>query len=157
MAKNGNIHPTRIFKEPNDIYKAFNEYKEQLKQKSSEWLKVQYVGKEGGRVTDEQKLPLTLDGFEVFCYDKYGCVEQYFKNQDGYYDDFIPICSRIRKEIRDNQILGGMLGFYNASITQRLNNLHEKVVSTNTNINHNSEDLSQEDIKKISDELENDY
>ena len=32
----------------------------------------------------------------------------------------------IKKEIRDNQIIGGMLGVYNANITARLNNLVEK-------------------------------
>jgi hypothetical protein len=150
------MHPSRIFKSPDDLQKAWNEYKEDLKKQSEKWLKVQYVGKEGERVTDAQKVPMTMEGFEVFCYDNYGCVNQYFDNKDGYYDEFVTICSRIKKEIRQDQITGGMLGFYNPSITQRLNNLHEKVVSTNTNINHNSEDLSADDIKRISDELEND-
>ena len=35
--------------------------------------------------------------------------------------------TNIKKEIRENQITGGMLGIYNPSITQRLNNLVEKV------------------------------
>jgi len=55
----------------------------------------QYVGKEGQRMTDAMKLPYTMDGFEVFCYNNYGCVEQYFKNKDGYYTEFVPICSHI--------------------------------------------------------------
>ena len=50
----------------------------------------------------------------------------FFKNQDDYYSDFIPICSRVKKEIRENQITGGLLGFYNPSITQRLNSLVDK-------------------------------
>jgi len=120
------MHPTRIFKSPEEIEKAFNEYKENLKEQANEWLKVQYVGKDGDRKTDAQKLPYTMEGFEIYCYNKYGCVEQYFKNQDNYYDDFIPICSRVKKEIRENQITGGLLGFYNPSITQRLNNLTER-------------------------------
>ena len=81
-------------------------------------------------MTDEMKLPYTMDGFEVFCYNNYGTVEQYFKNKDGYYTDFVPICSHIKKEIRENQITGGMLGIYNPSITQRLNNLAENTKTT---------------------------
>lgn len=127
------MHPSRIFKSPEDLKKAFNEYKDDLKKQESEWTKVQYVGKEGDRVEDELKLPLTMEGFELFCYDNYGCVEQYFKNQDNYYEDFIPICSRIRKEIRNNQITGGMLGVFNTSITQRLNNLKEQIEQENIN------------------------
>jgi hypothetical protein len=119
-------HPSRIFNTPEALEKAFEEYKANQLKKAKKWLRIQYVGKEGVRKTDAQKLPLTMDGFEIFCYKKYGCVEQYFKNQDNYYTDFIPICSRIKKEIREDQITGGMLGFYNASITQRLNGLAEK-------------------------------
>jgi len=119
-------HPTRIFHNPEDLEKAFSEYKEDLKEQSKEWLKIQYVGKDGERKADGQKVPLTMEGFERFCYDRYGVVEQYFKNQDDYYSDFIPICSRVKKEIRENQITGGLLGFYNPSITQRLNSLVDK-------------------------------
>lgn len=126
MAKKGNIHPKRIFKLPEDLKKSFVEYKEDLKEQSNEWLKVQYVGKEGDKVTDAQKVPMTFEGFKRFCREKYGCVEQYFKNQGGYYDDFIPICSHVKEEIRENQIIGGLLSFYNPSITQRLNGLVEK-------------------------------
>ena len=120
------MHPTRIFKSPHELELAWKAYKNHLIEESSKWLKIQYVGKEGQRMTDEMKLPYTMDGFEVFCYNNYGTVEQYFKNKDGYYTDFVPICSHIKKEIRENQITGGMLGIFNPSITQRLNNLVEK-------------------------------
>ena len=141
----GNIHPKRIFKQPEDLYKAFIAYKEHLKQEADNWTKIQYVGKDGMRVTDNPVLPLVMDGFEVFCYEKYGTIEQYFKNQDGYYEDFIPICSHIRKEIRTNQITGGMLSQFNASITQRLNNLEDKLVNT-TKVR--IEGISTEDLEK---------
>jgi hypothetical protein len=127
MAKNGNIHPTRIFKNPDELEHAFQLYKDDLLLQAKEWQKVQYVGKEGQRMSDDIKLPYTLDGFEVFCYKNYGTVEDYFKNKDGYYTDFSPICTYIRKEIRANQITGGMAGLFNPSITQRLNNLVEKI------------------------------
>jgi len=124
------MHPTRIFKTPDELENAWNLYKESLKQEALEWVKIQYVGKEGQRMEDPLKLPYTMDGFEVYCYKNFGTVEQYFKNKDDYYNDFVPICSYIKKEIRTNQITGGMLGIYNPSITQRLNNLVEKNETT---------------------------
>jgi hypothetical protein len=126
MAKNGNIHPTRLFKEPKDLEDAWSKHKQELNIESLKWLKIQYVGKDGERKEDPQKIPLTLDGFEVYCYEHHGYVGQYFDNRDGIYEDFVAICSRIRKECRADQITGGMLGFYNPSITQRLNSLVDK-------------------------------
>jgi hypothetical protein len=120
------MHPSRIFKTPDELEIVWTSYKESLKQEANEWLKVQYVGKEGQRMEDAFKLPYTMDGFEVYCYKNHGCVNQYFDNKDGYYDDFVTICSHIRKEIRSNQITGGLLGVFNPSITQRLNGLTDK-------------------------------
>ena len=126
MAKNGNIHPSRIFKTPEELQEAFNKYKEHVIIESNKWLKVMYVGKEAHRVEEPQKVPLTQEGFERFCYNNYGSVSHYFDNHKGYYDDFGAICTRIKREIREDQITGGLLGFYNPSITQRLNNLIDK-------------------------------
>ena len=127
MASYGNIHPKRIFKTVEDLEKVWLEYKEDLIIKKNDWLKVQYVGKDGSRVTDPVKIPYTFEGLKRYCWDeKIGCIEQYFTNQDGVYKDFIGICARIKNEIRENQIIGGMNGFFNPSITQRLNSLSEK-------------------------------
>ena len=120
------MHPTRIFEDSKALGKAWDEYKENLKDQSNEWLKVQYVGKDGDRKADPQKVPYTFEGFKRYCRINYGEVEQYFTNQDGYYGDFIGICRAIKDEIRENQIIGGLLGFHNPSITQRLNGLVEK-------------------------------
>jgi hypothetical protein len=127
-----NIHPSRIFKTPEELEEAFKGYKKQLNQQSMEWLKVQYVGKDGERREDPQKVPMTLEGFKRYCRENHGDVSEYFLNRDGYYDDFTIICLRIKDEIRENQIVGGLLGFYNPSITQRLNGLTEKVETDNT-------------------------
>ena len=126
------MHPTRIFKSAEELEKAFEEYKLFLEKESKEWVKVQYVGKDGDRREDPQKVPMTMEGFERYCYKNHGKVDQYFHNKDGYYEDFVTICSHIKKEIRENQIIGGLLGFYNPSITQRLNGLTEKVETDNT-------------------------
>ena len=76
--------------------------------------------------------PLTLEGFENYVADQEVClsVDQYFSNQDGLYDEYMGICSRIRKVIRQDQIEGGMAGVYNPSITQRLNGLTDKKETT---------------------------
>lgn len=126
MAKNGSTHPTRLFKKVEDLKKVFDEYKIDLKNQSNEWVKVQYVGKDGNRVEEPQKVPMTFEGFKRFCRNKHGEVEQYFLNTNNYYDEFIGICHAIKEEIRENQITGGLLGFYNPSITQRLNGLAER-------------------------------
>ena len=121
------MHPTRIFKKPEDLEKVWKSYKEDLKERSKQWDKIQYVGKDGSRKVDHPKLPLTLEGLKRYCWDEnIGNIEQYFVNKDNLYDDFVSICSRIKNEIREDQIAGGMLGFYNPSITQRLNGLAEK-------------------------------
>lgn len=105
----------------------WNKYKNQLQEKESQkWLKVQYVGKDGDRVTDTPPMPLTYEGFKVFMYNNLGVIHQYFENQDGLYDDFMEVCSHIKDEIRANQIQGGLLGYFNPSITQRLNGLADK-------------------------------
>lgn len=119
-------HPTRIFNKPEELQKAWNDFKKDLELQSEQWQKIQYVGKDGSRVAEPQKVPYTLEGFKRFCRIEYGEVEQYFTNQGGYYDDFVGICRAIKEEIRENQIVGGLLGFYNPSITQRLNNLTER-------------------------------
>lgn len=129
------MHPTRIFKTPEELATAFTNYKISLKETAKEWEKIQYVGKDGERKTDFPKMPLIMEGFEVYCYEHHGCVNQYFDNKDKYYDNFVTICSRIKREIRADQIQGGLLGFYNPSITQRLNNLKEQSeVNTTANV-----------------------
>lgn len=120
------MHPTRIFENEEKLLQAWNSYKEGLKEQAMQWPKIQYVGKDGTRVTDYPIVPYTLEGFKRYCRENHGDVSNYFDNSGELYNDFKAICSRIREEIREQQIIGGMLGFYNPSITQRLNNLTEK-------------------------------
>ncbi len=77
-------------------------------------------------MVDYPVIPYTLEGFKRYCFENHGDVGQYFDNKGSYYNDFVVICSRIRMEIREQQIMGGLMGFYNPSITQRLNGLVEK-------------------------------
>jgi hypothetical protein len=67
-----------------------------------------------------------MSGFRVFAHDNGLVVHDYFANTGGRYSAFTTICTRISDEIRNDQIQGGMVGQFNASITQRLNGLTEK-------------------------------
>jgi len=85
-----------------------------------------------GVITEMHTPPLTMDGFEVYCFENGVTVEHYFRNTNEAYNDYCGICSYIKKVIRKDQIEGGMVGQYNPSITQRLNNLTEKTdITTN--------------------------
>lgn len=125
MAKVGR---PRNFESPNDILEAFEEYKKEVKNNPRK--KHVFVGKDGNSEYEILERPLTMEGFYCFCFERNGHIEQYFKNIDNAYSEFIPVCSRIKQEIRRDQIEGGMVGQYNASITQRLNGLREQVDQT---------------------------
>jgi len=116
----------KAFKSPEELYSYFKEYKDQTK--NSPIMVHDFVGKDGLSVYREREQPLTIEGFECFLYDKEVIADlgDYLANKEGRYEEFATICSRIRKEVRADQIKGGMSGIFNASITQRLNGLVEK-------------------------------
>jgi hypothetical protein len=108
---------------PELLYELFDKYKSKIHENP----RYQYqLDKTGKVVPVPLRVPLTMEGFNVFCYNEIGFVEQYFENRDSRYSEYVGICSHIKKEIRQDQIEGGMVGQYNASITQRLNNLIDK-------------------------------
>jgi len=76
--------------------------------------------------------PLTFIGFQNWLDDNdiITDVTDYFENKDNRYDQYIRICSRIKRNIQQDQIEGGMAGIYNPSITQRLNGLVDKSETT---------------------------
>ena len=115
---------------PEALLELFNRYKENLKEQGKEWQKIQYVGKDGFKAIDDMKVPMTMEGFRRFGYDNGVTVKNYFDNKEDVYKDYYTICSRIRDEIRENQILGGLLVVFNPSITQRLNGLKESIDQT---------------------------
>lgn len=111
---------------PEIMWTLFEEYR--TKVKSDPFIVVDYVGKDAIPVDRKKEKPLTMDGFQNYLDDQgvITDVTDYFENKENRYKDFVRICSRIRREIRQDQIEGGMAGIYNPSITQRLNNLVEK-------------------------------
>lgn len=118
---------TKYIERPEDMLILFEKYKQYAIEQCEQWKQFQYVGKDGMRVEDKLKVPLTMEGFRIFGYNNGVTIKHYFDNTDDRYADYCTICSRIKDEIRENQIIGGMLGMYNPSITQRLNGLTEKV------------------------------
>ena len=111
---------------PEILWEHFLSYKKEGK--SNPILVKDWVGKDAIDVYREKEKPLTIDGFECWCYDNgiISDLSQYFANTEQRYTEYQTICSRIKKAVRTDQIEGGMSGIYNPSITQRLNNLVEK-------------------------------
>lgn len=120
----------KLFETSEQIWNAFCEYEKWVKINPRK--RMQFVGKDGDKVWEELERPLTLEGFEEYCLENYSDVHNYMDNTEGRYEDYKAICSRIKKAIRCDQIEGGLVGQYNPSITQRLNNLVDKTETHNT-------------------------
>lgn len=116
---------------PELLYELFEKYKS----KTHENPRYNYQLDRNGKIVPiPLRVPLTLEGFKIFCYNEIGVVKHYFDNTDNRYEEYSTICSCIRDEIRNDQIEGGMVGQYNASITQRLNGLAEKTQNENKTV-----------------------
>ena len=126
----------KTIEKPEQMWELFEAYK--ISVVKNPILIQDFVGKDGCMVYRERQRPLTMEGFENYCEDNICFVHQYFVNQEGRYGDFVNICSRIRRTIRQDQIEGGMASIYNPSITQRLNNLTEK-----TDVTSNGKELNE--------------
>ncbi len=145
---NKNIHPTRVFKTPDELLKAWDEYKQYKDKESSKWAKVQYVGKDGNRVTDNPPMPYDLDGFISWYHVKYKrFIHQYFKDTDNYEPEFLPIVTHIIAERNDNIKTGTLLGFFNSSMGNRIVGLADNQKTENTNNNNHSGSIKIEVIK----------
>jgi len=111
---------------PELMWQYFLQYKEEVK--SNPILVHDFVGKDGDEAHRKKERPLTMEGFEnwLFRQDIIAEISDYLEDKQGRYTDYAPICRAIRREIRQDQIDGGMAGIYNPSITQRLQGLVEK-------------------------------
>jgi hypothetical protein len=117
---------------PDKMWELFEAYRKEVKDNPR--TNHVFVGKDGLSKNQELERPLTMEGFyEYVCERKDTKFEtdspdlsDYFENKDERYNEYIRICSRIKRNIRQDQIEGGMVGQYNPSITQRLNGLTDK-------------------------------
>lgn len=126
---------------PEKLYSIFEDYKKSLKPREIQKATA------AGVKSEFHKPPLTMEGFEVYGYSIGVTLEHYFRNDNGSYDDYCTICLRIKKEIRRDQIEGGMVGQFNPSITQRLNGLTEK-----TDVTTNGKEISKIEIQIVTNE-----
>jgi hypothetical protein len=118
---------TKNIETPDKMWEYFLAYKKHVK--DNPIIVKDWVGKDATDVYREKEKPLTFIGFQNYLDDQdiIGGVEHYFANVDNRYTDYIGICLRIKRNIQDDQIAGGMVGIYNPSITQRLNGLTDNV------------------------------
>lgn len=109
------------------MWELFTQYREATK--ANPIKQHDYSGKDAVEIYRQKERPLTMEGFENYVADipkMPKALDHYFANIDGIYPEFLAICSRIKRAIRQDQIEGGMAGIYNPSITQRLNGLVER-------------------------------
>jgi hypothetical protein len=129
---------------PNKMWELFMAYRDEIKNNPIQLVEQKrgntIIPKDAGLSKEDLKdlfepivhlpaqRPLTMEGFENYCADNdiINDLGDYFSNKNEQYTEFSTICSRIKRTIRQDQIEGGMVGIYNPSITQRLNNLVEK-------------------------------
>jgi len=125
---------------PDKLWELFLAYKKEVK--SNPIIIKDWVGKDAEEVYREKEKPLTMVGFECFVLDHteitYPDLTHYFENKDQSYKDYFPISSRIKSEIKNDQVTGGMTMIYSQNLTARLNNLVEK-----------TEDVTPQQPKKL--------
>jgi len=117
---------------PEKMWELFEKYKQEVK--SNPTIVKDWVGKDAEPVYREKERPLTMVGFECFVMNNtkitYPDLTDYFENKDERYSNYIPISSRIRAEITNDQINGGMTMIYSQNLTARLNNLSDNTKNT---------------------------
>jgi hypothetical protein len=128
-AKNPKGRP-RNFKDPGEIWKLFEEYKIYC----SENPRFTFTASLGKIVKVPHFKPLTIEGFETFCYSKSLTISHYFENREGRYSEFCDIVTRIKREIRGDQLEGAFVGQYSSNIVARINGISEKTENINRNI-----------------------
>lgn len=133
---------------PEILWQHFLDYKKSIK--DNPILVKDWVGKDADEVSKPKERPLTMVGFQNYLDDQdiITDVTDYFENKDDRYSDYIRICSRIKRNIQQDQIEGGMVNIYNPSITQRLNNLTENVDMTSKGEKINQPQAIQIEIVK---------
>ena len=119
---------------PKKLYELFTQYKEWVSQNP---IKVHdFVGKDADEVYRLKERPYTMVGFECFVMDNTNIthpdLSHYFSPNDENYKDYFAISTRIKSEIQNNQVSGGMVGIFNPSLTARLNGIKEQTESNIT-------------------------
>jgi len=119
---------TKLIETPDKMWELFTAYKKEVK--DNPIIVKDWVGKDSEQVYREKEKPLLMVGFECYVMEHtemtYPDLSDYFENKDNRYADYIPIVSRINKEIKNDQISGGMTMIYSQNLTARINGLVDK-------------------------------
>lgn len=119
---------SKLIETPERLWTLFEGYKKEVK--ANPVIVKDWVGKDADTVYREKEKPLTMVGFECYCMEHteitYPDLTSYFDEKIESYKDFFPISSRIRSEIKNDQITGGMTMIYSQNLTARLNGLVDK-------------------------------
>ena len=115
-----------MFTDPEILRQSIQEYFD-LTDSRRDWDGQEWVGKDGDEVTVKKRVPFTLKGLCVFL----GVSSHYFsefKKSQTFQNnpEFLEVYTWAEDIIQTQQIDGGLLGYYNASLTARLNGLTDK-------------------------------
>jgi acetylglutamate kinase len=118
----------RYIQTPEKLYELFEQYTEDTKRRVRTIPKATNKG-----VLYEEHVPtLTIDGFKTYANKQGTDINRYWYNVDGTLNEYVSIVTRIKEEIRNDQVEGALVGQYQQNIVARLNNLTEKTdVTTN--------------------------
>jgi hypothetical protein len=122
------MYKKKYIETPEKMWELFVSYRDWCK--ANPRYQYSLSNKTGEATAIPLERPLTQVGFRSYAADNGCTVTDYFSNKEDRYSDYATICTRIEEAIRHDQIEGGMVGQYNPSITQRLNNLTERVDTT---------------------------
>lgn len=85
-------HGTKNIETPEKMWELFLAYKDEVK--NNPITVKDWVGKDAITVFREKERPLSVDGFECWCYDNgiINDLSNYFANSDNRYSDYSTIC-----------------------------------------------------------------
>jgi hypothetical protein len=126
---------------PEKLYEIFESYIEDCKSRIRRIPKATVKGV----VYEDHIPPLTIDGFKTYCNKNGNDINRYWYNIDNGHSEYVTIVTRIKEEIRNDQIEGAIVGQYNNNIVARLNGLKE-----NSDVTTNGKEISEIKINIIS-------
>jgi hypothetical protein len=122
------VSKKKYIETPEKLWQLFKDYKKEVK--SNPIIVKDWVCKDATDVYREKERPLIMVGFECYCMEHtpitYPDLSDYFENKDNRFEDYLPITSRIKQEIKADQLSGGMTMIYSQNLTARLNGLVDK-------------------------------
>lgn len=115
-----------IFTDPQVLKNSIQEYFEVTNDRD-DWDGQNWVGKDGEEVVVKKRVPFSLKGLCIFLgvsshYFSEFKKSQTFKNNP----EFLEVYTWAEDVIQTQQIDGGLLGYYNPSLTARLNGLTDR-------------------------------